>query len=83
MIENNPDPAPLAANGPAPGANLFALYQSAHIENLSLQMRTDALRAALQAISRGDKNPCFAAAKAISADDDLLAACRIARGLAR
>jgi hypothetical protein len=61
---------------------LSARYHAAQIESASLQMRNDALRLALGAISRGAEHPCFAAARAISSDDDMLAAYRIAKGLA-
>lgn len=78
--QSAPPPSP---TGLLSGANLSALYHAAQIERASLQMRNDAMRAALAAISHGADHPCFAAAKAISSDDDMLAACRIAKGLLR
>jgi len=62
-------------------SDLAALYRAARTEAASLHMRNEAMRAALAAISHGAEHPCFAAAKAISSDDDMIAAYRIAKGL--
>lgn len=83
MTQNPPAPTPTTPTGLLSGPTISALYHAAQIERASLQMRNDAMRATLNAISHGAEHPCFTAAKAISSDDDMLAAYRIAKGLLR
>lgn len=81
MMPDKTESPPESPPGPLPVAAVWALYRAAQQEKLSLQMRNDALRVALAAISRGTEHPAFTAAKAISSDDDMIAAYRIAKGL--
>lgn len=81
MTPKEPDPPPPASRTILQAMTWQELCQAGKLENLSLQMRIDAMRACLVAIARGVDHPSFAAARALSSDDDMHAAFRIARGL--